>query len=430
MKKWLSVLLALLMLGMTVSLTACSSASNDNEEETGVEEDADISSYQGEVNVYNWGEYINPGDDGGLDVIAEFEKRYHIKVNYTNYETNEELYNVLTNSNSSYDVIIPSDYMISRLREEGLLAKIDYENIPNFKYISERFLNPAYDPDNEYSVPYSWGFVAVVYNTDMIEEGSITGFKDLWNPDYKDDGILMFNNSRDAMAIAMQLCEPPIDPGSATFTREDIDRATDKLIQQKSVLKKYVMDQVFTEMEGNQSGVATYYAGDIYTMMDNNESLTYCLPEEGSNLFNDAMCIPANCKNKENAELFINYMCEPEIAAANAEYITYGTPNDGALELIDEDMLESELINPPEEYLEKCYRFTNLDDDIYSYMQKRFVEACSASAEISSVEKKTVNPAAIWAVCIILAVIMIATITVIVLDVRKAIKNRGRINKL
>jgi spermidine/putrescine transport system substrate-binding protein len=165
-------------------------------------------------------------------------------------------------------------------------------------------------------------------------------------------------------------------------------------------------------------------------MMDNNEALSYCLPEEGSNLFNDAMCIPANCKNKENAELFINFMCEPEIAAANAEYITYGTPNTAAVELIDEDMMASELINPPQEYLDKCYTFSNLDDDIYAYMQKRFVEACSASAEVSSVEKKTVNPAAVWAVCIILAVIIAATLVIIVLDIRKAIKNRGRINKL
>lgn len=183
-------------------------------------------------------------------------------------------------------------------------------------------------------------------------------------------------------------------------------------------------------MEGNQSGLCAYYAGDIFTMMDNNEALSYCLPEEGSNLFNDAMCIPSTCKNKENAELFINFMCEPEIAAANAEYITYGTPNTGALEYIDEEMLESELINPPDEYLEKCYTFANLDDDIYSYMQKRFVEACSASAEVSSVEKKAVDPGAVTAVVIILAVIIIATIVIIILDIRKALKNRGRINKI
>lgn len=425
MKKCISMLLAVLMLGAVLTLSACSSAADADDGEN-----EDVRGYQGEVNVYNWGEYISPGDDGTVDVIAEFEKQYHIKVNYTNFETNEELYNVLTNSNSTYDVIIPSDYMVSRLREEGLLEKIDFDNIPNYRYISDRFKNMAYDPTNEYSVPYTWGFVAIGYNTDMIEEGSVTGFKDLWDPAYKDDGILMFNNSRDAMAIAMQLCDPPIDPGSESFTREDIDRATDKLIEQKGVLKKYVMDQVFTEMEGSQSGICAYYAGDISTMMDNNEALSYCLPEEGSNLFNDAMCIPSTCKNKENAELFINFMCEPEIAAANAEYINYGTPNEGALELLDEEMLENELINPPEEYLEKCYAFSNLDDDIYGYMQKRFVEACSASAEVSSIEKKAVNPVAVWAVGVILMVIIVATLVVIVLDIRKAVKNRGRIHKI
>ena len=428
MMKRVSILLVLLMLIGMLSLSVCTaSAETDGE---GEENAASDGGFQGEVNVYNWGEYIDPGDDGGIDVIKEFEDTYHIKVNYTNFETNEELYNVLTNSNSTYDVIIPSDYMVSRLREEGMLAKIDFSNIPNYKYIDERFKNMAYDPDNEYSVPYSWNIVAIGYNTDMIKEGSVTGFKDLWDQKYKDDGILMFNNSRDAMAIAMQLCDPPIDPGAKSFTREDIDRATDKLIEQKSVLKKYVMDQVFAEMEGNQSGICTYYAGDIYTMMLNNDKLDYCLPEEGSNLFNDAMCIPATCKNKENAELFINFMCEPRIAAANSEYITYGTPNTGALDLIDEDMLESELINPPQEYLDKCYTFSNIDDDIYGYMQKRFVEACSASAEVSTVEKKTVNPAAVWAVGIILILIIISTLVIIILDIRRAVKNRGRINKL
>ncbi len=425
MKRFFLLILSAAILLPVLALSACSSG---NSGATGDEADYD-GGYQGEVNVYNWGEYVSPGDDGMLDVIAEFQKRYHIKVNYTNFETNEELYNVLTNSNSTYDVIFPSDYMVARLREEGMLAKLDFSNIPNYKYIDDRFKNMAYDPDNEYSVPYTWGFVAIGYNTKMIEEGSITGFKDMWDPKYKDDGILMFNNSRDAMAIAMQLCDPPIDPGSTTFTREDIDRATQKLIDEKPVLKKYVMDQVFTEMEGSQSGLCAYYAGDIMTMMDNNEDLTYCLPEEGSNLFNDAMCIPANCKNKENAELFIDFMCEPEIAAANAEYICYGTPNTGALELLDEEIVSSELFNPPQEYLDKCYTFSNIDDDIYAYMQKRFVEACSASAEVSSVEKKTVNPAAVWGVGIILLVIIIATVCIIVLDIRRAVKNRGRIFK-
>ena len=175
MKRFFLLILSAAILLPVLALSACSSG---NSGATGDEADYD-GGYQGEVNVYNWGEYVSPGDDGMLDVIAEFQKRYHIKVNYTNFETNEELYNVLTNSNSTYDVIFPSDYMAARLREEGMLAKLDFSNIPNYKYIDDRFKNMAYDPDNEYSVPYTWGFVAIGYNTKMIEEGSITGFKDV-----------------------------------------------------------------------------------------------------------------------------------------------------------------------------------------------------------------------------------------------------------
>ena len=413
-KRLLSLFICAVLAFGTLALTACSGGG-----------------YEGEVNVYNWGEYISPGDDDTMDVIAEFEKRYNIKVNYTNFETNEELYNVLANSNSSYDVIIPSDYMVERLRQEGMLEKLDFENIPNYENIDEKFRVNDFDPTGEYTVPYTWGVVALVYNTKMIPEGEITGFKDMWNPKYKNN-VLMFNNSRDAMAIAMQMCDPPIDPGSASFSDEDIDRATKKLIELKNCgsLKKYVMDQVFTEMEGSQSALAAYYAGDIYTMLDNNEDLDYCLPEEGSNLFIDCMCIPTCCQNKENAELFINFMCEAEIAAANADYICYGTPNKAALELMDDDYKESELCNPPQEYMDKCYTFTNIDDKVYADMQEKFVKACSSSAEVSNVEVKTTSTESKIAVAVILAVIVIATLVVLVLNIRRAIKNRGKINKI
>ena len=190
------------------------------------------------------------------------------------------------------------------------------------------------------------------------------------------------------------------------------------------------MDQVFTEMESGQSALAPYYAGDIYTMLDNNEALSYCLPKEGSNLFVDSMCIPTCCQNRENAELFMNFLCEPEIAAANAEYICYGTPNDAAFELMDDDYKESPLCNPPQEYIDKCYTFASIDDEVYSYMQEQFVKACSASAEVSEIEQKTVSPAAVAGVCAILAVVIIATIVMIILDIKRAIKNRGRINKI
>ncbi len=413
MKRTVCVILCLVMLSLPLLLTGCST-----------------SEFEGEINVYNWGEYISNGDDGTLDVIDEFEKKYKIKVNYTNFETNEEMYNILSNSNSSYDVIIPSDYMVSRLREEGMLEKIDFENIPNYKNIMDNFKTSSYDPTGEYSVPYSWGMVALAYNKKMIEEGTVEGFSSLWDEENKGK-ILMFNNSRDAMAIAMQLCDPPIDPGSSSFTLDDIDRATDKLIEQKPLLKKYVMDQVFTEMESSQAAIAPYYAGDIYTMMLNNEDLTYCLPQEGSNLFVDAMCIPTCCQNKEYAELFINFMCEPDVAKANAEYIGYATPNAEAHELLDDEIKNCELIYPPQDYMDKCYTFSNIPNDVYVYMQEKFVKACSSSAEVTDVESEDTGSDIIYTiiVCILLAVIIIATITMLTLNIIRAVKNRGRIQK-
>jgi len=419
MKKLLCLLTVVLLI--LLSLTACNTAAEEPAEDTAVPAGVDLSDTDRVVNVYNWGEYVSPGDDGGLDVIAEFEKRTGIKVNYTNFETNEELYNVLVNSNSSYDVIIPSDYMIERLRSEGRLLALNYDNIPNIDNIDERFRGQSFDPDDEYTVPYSWGFIALVYNTGMISEGEITGFKDMWNPEYQ-QSVLMFNNSRDALAIAMEQCDPPIDPGQESFTEEEIERATDKLVDLKECgsLKKYVMDQVFTEMEGSQAALAPYYAGDISTMMDNNEDLDYVLPEEGSNLFIDAMCIPDSCKHKKNAEIFINYMCDPEIAAANAEYIYYGTPNKAALELMDEDYRESELTNPPQEFLDKCFKFTNIDNKSYNLMQENFIKACTGKA----------NNASKVTVIVILLIIILATIFLSILNIRRMIKNRGRIFKL
>ncbi len=353
MKKGISLVLCLFMLLSVIMIAGCNNQ------------------YEGEINVYNWGEYISTGEDGLMDVISEFEKQYNIKVNYTNYETNEELYNILSNSNSSYDVIIPSDYMIGKLIEQDMLEEINYDNIPNYKNIMEEYKNLSYDVENKYSIPYSWGVVGVVYNTEMVSEKP-ESWNILWDEKYSGK-ILMINNSRDAMGIAMTLCG--INP--SVVTKEDIDTATEKLKEQKPVLKKYVMDQVFTEMENDQAAIATYYAGDIAMMMDNNEKLDYCLPEEGSNLFVDAMCIPKCCQNKEGAEKFINFMLEGDVAKDNAEYIGYSTPNKAAYDLLDDEIKNNELIYPSKEYLAKCYTFSNLPDDVYTYMQDQYVKAIS-----------------------------------------------------
>lgn len=325
--------------------------------------------YDGEVNVYNWGEYISRGEDGLPDVIKEFEKETNIKVNYTTYETNEELYNMLKNSNVSYDVVIPSEYMISKLIEENMLLELDYSNIPNYDNLMDRFKKLTCDPEGKYTVCYSWGVTGMVYDTTKLAEKP-TSWEALWDENLTGQ-ILMFNNSRDAYAIAMQLCG--INP--ANCTKQDVDKASEKLASQKNILKKYVMDQVFTEMEKSQAAIAPYYAGDIITMMDNNEDLDYAMPEDGANLFYDAMCIPTCSKNKENAEKFINFMQKPEIAAANFEYLYYATPNQETYDnYIDEDVKNNKFIFPDDEYLDKCYTFANVPDDVYAYMQEQFVK--------------------------------------------------------
>lgn len=324
-----------------------------------------------EINVFNWGEYISNGEEDTLDVIADFEEKYNVKVNYTNYESNEEMYNMLKDSNSSYDVIIPSDYMISKLIEEDRLEKINFENVPNASNLMEKYKKTEFDPTGEYSVAYSWGVVALAYNKTMVSEKP-TSFASLWDEKYSGN-ILMFNNSRDAMAIAMKL--KGITPTSVT--KKDIDTASAYLTEQKPILKKYVMDQVFTEMEGDQAALAPYYAGDIAAMMGNNENLDYVLPEEGSNLFIDSMCIPKTTQNKELAEKFINYMLEAEVAKANAEYIGYSTPNQAAYELLDDSVKNNQLVYPSDEYLAKCYTFANLPQDVYDYMQDQFLKVQS-----------------------------------------------------
>lgn len=323
---------------------------------------------KGEVNVYNWDEYFAEGQDGLRNVIEEFEEETGIKVNLTTYSTNEELYNKLKSSNDSYDVIVPSEYMISKLIRENMLLELNYDNIPNYKNINKRFKNLSCDPDSKYTVIYDWGVTAMVYDKTKVKTKP-ADWNALWDKSLKGD-ILMINNSRDAMAIAMQTLG--IDPSKCT--KADVDKASAKLKEQKPLVKKYVMDQVFNEMEGSQAAIAPYYAGDIAMMLEENEDLDYVLPKSGSNLFYDAFCIPTCSKNKENAEAFINFMHKPDVAAENCKYLRYGCPNDEAVKLLPEDIKKSELTIPGDDYLDKCYVFSDVDDDVYSYMQEQFVK--------------------------------------------------------
>lgn len=350
MKKFVCIILTLLLVFCSViTFTSCGESEGNY------------------VNVYNWGEYISDGSEDYVDLIDKFEKEYNIKVNYTTYETNEELYNILKTTNSQYDVIIPSDYMVEKLINEGLVQKLNLDNIPNRKGLMEKFKYPEFDPTGEYTVPYMWGVVGMVYNTTMVDYEP-DSWQCLW--DEKLSGsILQFNNSRDAYAISMQLCN--INPNN--FTKDDVDIASKKLLEQKPILKKYVMDQVFAEMENNQAAIAPYYMGDIIMMMDNNENLACALPKEGSNLYVDSMCIPTCAQNKEGAEKFINFMTAPQNSKDNSDYIGYSTPVQGAYELLDKETRENEFIYPSDEYLDKCYSFKDIDQDVYIYMQEEFI---------------------------------------------------------
>lgn len=331
------------------------------------------------INVYNWGEYISTGsDEGTLNVNAEFTKLTGIKVNYTNYATNEELYAKLKGGGANYDVIIPSDYMISKMIKEDMLQPLDFDNIPNFKYIMPSFVNSAYDEENQYSVPYTWGTVGIIYNTTQIDipEEDID-WDILWNEDYADQ-ILMFDNPRDAFAIA------EIMMGYSLNTEDEVEltAAANKLKEQKSVVQAYVMDEIFDKMTANDAWIAPYYAGDALTILEENEDLAFVVPQSGTNLFVDAMCIPAGAKQKEAAEMYINFMCEPDIAYSNIDYICYSTPHSAAYEMLDEETRNDPVSYPGDEYLdENTTVFVNLSDEANQLMQTLWTDMKSAENE-------------------------------------------------
>ena len=323
------------------------------------------------LNVYNWGQYIADGSDDSMEVIAEFEKRYpNIKVNYSTYDSNEIMYSKLSNGGITVDVIIASDYMIARLISEDMLLPLNFDNIPNYQYIDENFKNTAYDPENKYSVPYTWGTVGILYNTKYVDEADITGWELLWNEKYAGK-ILTFGNSRDAFGIAQFLLGYDIN----TTDKAELDACAELLKQQKPVLQQYVMDEIFAIMQNEEAWIAPYYAGDCLTMMGENENLAFYLPEEqGFNMFIDAMCIPTCAREKEAAETFINFLCDPEIAGANMDWICYGTPLSAAKEFMDPEMVSDPVTYPSNEALANGSSFAYLPEDISRYMESLFME--------------------------------------------------------
>lgn len=311
------------------------------------------------VNVYNWGEYI---DDS---VNAQFTKETGIKVNYNTYPTNEELYARLKGGGVQYDVIIPSDYMIGRMIKENMIEKLDFKNIPNYKDIDSRYKGLSFDPKNEYSVPYTWGVVGIVYNKTMVKE-KVDSWNILWDEKYKGK-ILMFDNSRDALGIALKKLGYSYNTNDET----QLKAAAAELEKQKPLVQAYVMDQIFDKMEGGEAALAPYYAGDAITMMNESPDLGFAIPKEGTNLFVDSMCIPKGAKNKTAAEKYINFMTSAEISAKNSESIGYSTPSTKALEKLPEETRKNPFAYPDQSIISKAEVYQNLPEktlDLYDQL--------------------------------------------------------------
>ena len=310
------------------------------------------------ISVYNWGDYIEP------EVIDVFEAETGIRVIYETFETNEDMYAKIAMGGSSYDVIIPSDYMIERMIQEQLLQPINWENVPNVKNIDPRFTHESYDPAFAYSVPYTWGTMGVLYNKETVLEEP-----DSWNvlldETYKMD-MFMLNAPRDTMAIALVMAGYDLN----STEPEELQAAKELLIAQKPLVLAYVVDEVKDKMISGEASVALVWSGDATFCMSENEELGYVVPKEGSNIFYDSMCIPHNARNVSGAEKFIDFMCRADVAAANYNYVGYAIPNAAAIEVWGaEEYNASSVNNPPQEALDKCQVFRYLGDDTKLYDQ-------------------------------------------------------------
>ena len=367
-KKILFALTSLLLLVCVVGLVSCNKEGEDN---------SDVIT----LNVYNWGEYMPlDEDEDGYATNREFEKWYEekygqkIKVNYDTYSSNEELRAKLEANAVSYDIIIPSDYMVDYFVKNGLLCEINFDNIPNYKNIGEDFKNLYYDPENKYTVPYTFGTVGIIYNANVVDENDVIGhgWDVMWNEKYKDQ-ILQYNNSRDAFGSAMYKLGINVN----TTDKAEWDRAYEELLAQRPIIYGRVMDEIFNFMEVGEAALGAYYAGDYFTMVDNQVDgvdLKFYTPER-TNVFVDAMCIPKNCRNKEAAEAYINFILEKEVGRQIAEYIYYGSPNDAVrndptyIENMGEDVISviyPENFDFNKNFNEFAYR--NLDPEYLDYM--------------------------------------------------------------
>lgn len=343
MKKRLAMAMAVVMI---LSLLAgCSGSSSEGQYKAGE---------NGVVKVYNWGDYI---DD---EVIDMFEKETGIQVIYGMFENNEEMYTIIETGGAVYDVVCPSDYMIEKMIANGLVQEINWDNVPNISNIGETHMEQAatFDPGNKYAVPYTYGTLGIMYNTTMVEEEP-TSWSALWDEQYE-KSIVMYESVRDSLTPALKLLGYSLN----TTDEAELQEATQMLIEQKPLVYSYVMDQIKDLMINGEVALGLAYSGEVLAIQEENEDIAFVVPDEGSNYYMDAWVIPSNAENKENAEAWINFLCRPDIAQKNFEYITYSTPNEAAVALLDDYYLENEDVFPSEEVIDRCEVFEYLGDEM------------------------------------------------------------------
>lgn len=323
------------------------------------------------VNVYNWGEYIDES------ILEDFEAETGVHVNYNTFASNEMLYSSIKGGGSSYDVVIPSDYMIARMGEEGMLRELDFSRIPNMANMDEKYLYLPFDPEQKYSVPYMWGTTGIIYNTTMVDKEPTT-WMDLFTTEMKSQ-VLIFDNPRDCLGVALKALGYSFN----TTDETELAAAADLLIQQKQkgIVQAYVMDQIFDKMINNEAAMGTYYAGDYLTMVEENPDLAFVQPEEGANLFVDSMCIPTCCENYENALAFINFMCRDDIVLRNCEETGYSTPSATALEEMDEETATDPIAYPGEDVLGIAEAFGGLPQDTLTFYDHEWIRICLAKVK-------------------------------------------------
>lgn len=303
------------------------------------------------VNVFNWEDYIDES------VIQQFEEETGIHVNYMCFTQNEDMIVQVEANPGAFDVVFPSDYIAERLLNKGLLAEINFDNIPNFQYTAENLLNPSYDPDNAHSVPYMWGTVGILYNTELVTE-PVDSWGILFDEKYQND-VFMMDSMRDSIGLALRYLGYSMN--SNNFG--ELNAAKELLIAQKrsGVVKAYQMDEIKDKMVAGEAALAVMYSGDAQYSIDLNDKLAYAVPKEGSNIWTDCMVIPASAKNKENAEKLINFLCRPDIAQKNCEYIWYSSPNTAAIEAMGEVYTGNPVMNPSEETVAGCEYYHDLE---------------------------------------------------------------------